>query len=625
MRKDIVSFFDSIPSYNGAEYYYSQPIPELAVSGVSPFYGLHLAVWQLRDKDLQYSCPLQTDAGRKKFLAWCAVHGYREYRALKDLEVFWKYLSMPANIPKTEWSDGVSRFLYLAIAERVDLGIDPELHTVDQQRAALFWFISDGWRELELSYSDIPVWQKRYWIDTDDICESRFADFLYTQRPDLQKAFNLNSASGKQGFRHWLGLHAPEETLLELLREPNLLAWGQHCFKRSKQVSAKFGVNLIGYAFGELGIGEDVRMAAHALDAVGIPFTIIDFPPGDNIRQNDRSVGGWVTDRAIFSINVVCLTALEHLRLYAERGADLFEGRYSIGYWPWELESWPENWKHCFNLVDEVWASSQHIYQSIRAVTPLPVKYMPMAVALPHALDISAPKLRARFQLPENKYIFVFSFDGNSYIQRKNPAAVVAAFTQAFPVTDRNVGLVVKCMRPDLENPEWQKIIASAMKDDRIIIIDAMMSKLNVMELYRACDCFVSLHRAEGFGRGIAEALLLGLDVIATSHGGNVDFCREAGAYLVAYKSIALKKKDYVEAFGKYWAEPDIEDATRVMRDAHRKSYNRRLLKGSKNAEVLKTMFSVKSVGGRYRRRLEYLKKKKMGLASTTLTLRDEH
>jgi glycosyltransferase involved in cell wall biosynthesis len=61
------------------------------------------------------------------------------------------------------------------------------------------------------------------------------------------------------------------------------------------------------------------------------------------------------------------------------------------------------------------------------------------------------------------------------------------------------------------------------------------------MELYRACDCFVSLHRAEGYGRGIAEALLLGLDVIATGHGGNVDFCRKAGARLVAHKDIPLK------------------------------------------------------------------------------------
>ncbi len=608
MHIDITSFFDSIPFYNGAEYFYSQPVPELDVPGITPFYGLHLAIWQLRDKDLQSSCSLQSEAGRKKFLTWCVAHGRMEYRALKELDAFWKFLSMPANIPKTEWSEGISRFLCFAIAERGDLGIDPELHTVDQQKAALFWFFfSGGWRELGLSSRDIPAWQKRFWLDTDDIFGSRFAAFIYAQRPDLQQAFNLDTDSGKQRFRHWLERHAPKETSLDLLQAPNPLTWGQNHLDGSKESPAEFGVNLIGYAFGELGIGEDVRMAAQALDAVGIPFTVIDFPPGDNIRQNDRSVAEWVTDRAVYSINVICLTALEHLRLYAERGAELFKGHYNIGYWPWELQNWPENWKHCFNLVDEVWASSQHTYNAVRQATPLPVKYMPMAVALPGGLDVSAPKPITRFKLPEDKYLFVFSFDGNSFIQRKNPGAVIKAFTHAFAASNPNVGLVVKCMRPDSENPVWQQIIALAAKDDRILIFDEMLSKLDVMELYRACNCFVSLHRAEGFGRGIAEALLLGLDVIATSHGGNVDFCRKAGAYLVAYKSIALKKEDYVEYFGKYWAEPDIEDAVRAMQDAYRKSYSRTISKRS-NADVLKKLFSFESVGDRYRKRLERIK-----------------
>lgn len=608
MHIDIVSFFDSISSYNGSEYFYSQPVPELAVSGISPFYGLHLAIWQLRDKDLQYSCHLHSEAGRKKFLAWCVVHGRKEYRALKDLDVFWKFLSMPADIPKTEWSVGISRFLYLAMAEREDIGIDPELKTPDQQKEALFWFFfSGGWRELGLSYRDIPVWQKRFWLNTDDICESRFAGFIYDQRPDLQQAFNLDTDSGKQGFRHWLGHHAPKETFLDLLLKPNPLACEQNHLNGSQQSSAEFGVNLIGYAFGELGIGEDVRMAAQALDVMGIPFTVINFPPGDNIRQNDKSVAEWVSDKAIYSINVVCLTALEHLRLYVERGAELFKGYYNIGYWPWELQDWPENWKHCFNLVDEVWASSRHTYRAVRKATPLPVKYMPMAVALPDGLDVSVPKPITRFKLPKDKYLFVFSFDGNSFIQRKNPGAVIKAFTHAFAASDSDVGLVVKCMRPDSKNPVWQQITALAAKDDRILIIDEMLSKLDVMELYRACNCFVSLHRAEGFGRGIAEALLLGLDVIATNYGGNVDFCRKAGAYLVAYKSIALKKEDYVEGSGKYWAEPDIEDAVRAMKDAYRKYYSRTISKRS-NADVLKKLFSFESVGDRYRKRLERIK-----------------
>jgi glycosyltransferase involved in cell wall biosynthesis len=223
-----------------------------------------------------------------------------------------------------------------------------------------------------------------------------------------------------------------------------------------------------------------------------------------------------------------------------------------------------------------------------------------MAVSLPRGLDAAAPKLRSNFNLPDNKYLFVFSFDGNSFIERKNPLAVVRAFTSAFAASEQDVGLVVKCMRPDPDNLVWQEIGDLATQDERIIVYDAMLSKLDVMELYRACDCFVSLHRAEGFGRGIAEALLLGLDVIATDHGGNVDFCRKAGAHLVSCDMVPLNDTDYVEAHGQYWAEADIQDAARAMRRAHEKSARK-----APNADVLNSLFSFASVGARYRERLQ--------------------
>jgi glycosyltransferase involved in cell wall biosynthesis len=601
MPGSVAPFFDCLPFYSGAEYFYSQPITELAVPGISDFYGLHLAIWQFRDKDLRLSYPLHCLEGRKKFLAWCVTHGHKEYRALKELDSFWKQLSMPADIPETEWSAGISRLLCVAVAERDDLGINPELSTADQQKAALFWFFfSGGWRELGLSSRDIPIWQKRFWLDTDEVSTSRFAGFIYAQRPDLQQAFDLKTDVGTHGFSHWLEHHAPRETILPLLQEPNPLTWGASLFRQNPACSFDFGVNLIGYAFGELGIGEDVRMAAQALDAAGVPFTVIDFPPGDNIRQNDRSVEQWVCKKAVYSINMVCLTALEHLRLYAEKGSGLFDGRYCIGYWPWELQAWPQNWRHCFNLVDEVWASSQHTYHAVRQATALPVEYMPMAVSLPRGLDAAAPKLRSNFNLPDNKYLFVFSFDGNSFIERKNPLAVVKAFTNAFAASEQDVGLVVKCMRPDPDNLVWQEIGDLAAQDERIIVYDAMLSKLDVMELYRACDCFVSLHRAEGFGRGIAEALLLGLDVIATDHGGNVDFCRKAGAHLVSCDMVPLNDTDYVEAHGQYWAEADIQDAAHAMRRAYAKSARRAV-----DAEVLESLFSFASVGEKYRERLQ--------------------
>ncbi len=392
-----------------------------------------------------------------------------------------------------------------------------------------------------------------------------------------------------------------QETALAELTRSMPQAWPGKAGDRFG-ISLQPGVNLIGYAFGELGIGEDVRMAAHALHAAGVPFTIIDFPPGGNIRQQDRSVEHWVSNEPRYAINVVCLTALEHLRLYLERGAALFSGRYTIGYWPWELHDWPTDWKHCFNLVDEVWASSRHIQQAAQRVSNVPVRLMPMAVKLPN-IDLSTQPQHSRFGLPRNQTLFVFSFDGNSYIERKNPLAIVEAFQLAFPSGQEAVSLVIKCMRPDTKNPAWQAILRAAQADPRLIIIDATLSKSEVMELYRACDCFVSLHRAEGFGRGIAEALLLGLEVIATDYGGNTDFCRAANARLVPYRMKALGPNDYVEAQGQSWAEPDTYAAAQAMREVAS-----RISSGTKSISTglqqrLDELFSPATIGAAYRRR----------------------
>jgi glycosyltransferase involved in cell wall biosynthesis len=109
------------------------------------------------------------------------------------------------------------------------------------------------------------------------------------------------------------------------------------------------------------------------------------------------------------------------------------------------------------------------------------------------------------------------------------------------------------------------KKIASG--DPRIHIIEENMRRPRVMALYKACDCFVSLHRAEGFGRGIAEAILLGKQVIATGYSGNMDFCKESRVALVRYKMRPLKRGEYYWGDGQVWAEPDVDHAAELMRE----------------------------------------------------------
>ncbi|MEO0376558.1 MAG: glycosyltransferase [Cyanobacteria bacterium P01_A01_bin.17] len=565
-----------VPDCNAVQFY-QQTIPQLAVPRISDFYKLHLAIWQLRCHDLQQQYPLNTVVGRQGFLAWCVVHGRFEYQALQELNPFWDELDQPAILPKTRWSDCISRFMQLVAYNRRDLKIDPQLSTERDQITFLSWFwLSGGYREVGYTPERLPSWLKQCLLQGKDPTETLLAQVIYAARDDLRAAFSLKSKEGRDGFEHWLRQHAPTEMPYVDFCPVKARAWSAPVTASSAtsdinevsnegdprpSPSSPFGVNLIGYAFGELGIGEDVRMAAHALHAVEVPFTVVNFSPGGNIRQGDDSVAAWVSPHPRYSINLVCMTALEQLRLYVEKGQTFFGGRYTIGYWPWELPNWPSNWMHCFNLVDEVWVSSEHTYQAIAPVSSVPVQLMPMAVKLP---DLP-PASRADYGLPDDVPLFVFSFDGNSFLSRKNPGAVVKAFQQAFPEGDEAVGLVIKCMRPDTDNPTWREIQTIAHQDHRIYIIDKMLSKPDVLALYGLCDCFVSLHRAEGFGRGIAEALLLGLRVITTNYGGNVDFCQSTQAYRVPYSLIPLALDDYVEATGQHWAEPDVSSVTKIM------------------------------------------------------------
>jgi glycosyltransferase involved in cell wall biosynthesis len=224
---------------------------------------------------------------------------------------------------------------------------------------------------------------------------------------------------------------------------------------------------------------------------------------------------------------------------------------------------------------------------------------MPMAVALPKVKSYT----RKQWSLPTSDYLFVFSFDGNSSLARKNPLGVIEAFQNAFPKGKEPVGLVIKCMRPDEKNPAWQTILKIAKKDSRIHIIDRMLDKPDVLGLYQLCDCFVSLHRAEGFGRGIAEALLLGLEVIATDHGGNVDFCLPGSACLVSSRLIAVGENEYVEHYGQCWADPDILVAAKFMQKI---SINKLKFKKTVIEEIRKQFSSI-VIGQNYRNRLNHV------------------
>ncbi|MEI6746380.1 MAG: glycosyltransferase [Methylococcaceae bacterium] len=473
------------------------------------------------------------------------------------------------------------------------------------------WLVTSGIKEYQALQEDEDFLNYLNTANTRNKLTT-LQSLVYEARPDVQVAYPLTA--GSEHFIGWFERHGIEEhhlwSMLSsseknrlLMAEPWQSRYGNSVEPKILAFSERpFGVNLIGYVFGQLGIGEDLRMAARAMLAANIPFTLIDFQPGKDIPQNDRSMANYVSLEGEYAVNIFCMTALEYGRFYAERGNKQLEGRYNIGYFPWELSHCPDEWEDLVQHVDEVWVSTQHTYDAFSPVSTKPIFIMPMAVELGAISDFGTQEqTRQHFKFPTKATLFCFSFDLNSSIHRKNPQACVEAFLQAFPLDKFNkneVGLVIKIHPPTKRHTVWEKLKQTAAKDRRIQIIQETLSRPDLLALYQCCDCFLSLHRAEGFGRGIAEAMQLGLHIITTGYSGNVDFCYAPYADLVDYKLVKIKKGQYPFGDNQVWADVDISHATKLMRAFFDKKNN-----DTKSNDWIH--FSAKDVGLRYEIRLK--------------------
>jgi glycosyltransferase involved in cell wall biosynthesis len=258
---------------------------------------------------------------------------------------------------------------------------------------------------------------------------------------------------------------------------------------------------------------------------------------------------------------------METVRIFLLYGRSLFDDRYNIGWWPWELPVWPKAWHDAYYLVDEIWAATTYTADAYRKSAPMPVRNIPLAVSLKsNDADTTHSLGREHFGLPKDTYLFYFAFDFNSTLERKNPWACLRAFQLAFPSTQTKVGLVIKVMHTSPNDTNWCRLQAEIMSDPRIILINKSLRRSELLALYGACDCYVSLHRAEGFGRGAAEAMLLGQDIIVSDYSGTRDFAKGPKVHPVKGIRIRIKRGDYPGATGReFWFDANVADAAQKM------------------------------------------------------------
>jgi glycosyltransferase involved in cell wall biosynthesis len=337
-----------------------------------------------------------------------------------------------------------------------------------------------------------------------------------------------------------------------------------------RQAAARFaqlspdGLSIVGYFRGEFGLAESVRTLAATCRREGIVASFRDADLQLGSRQANSGMDGVLSDRmpykpVLFYLNPDALGPLAHqLKDRGELG-----NRYVIGYWYWEIDAFPKKWEKALDLVDEIWVATDFVLNIVKRATTKPV------IKIPHAVEVALSRTyhRSEFSLPGDRFLFLFTFDFGSYAERKNPHAVIDAFRRAFPGGDSRVGLAVKCSQGHKFPEKLDGLLDSAGADPRIVVVDRMLSREDMYGLQSLCDAYVSLHRSEGLGLGMAECMALGKPVVGTAYSGNMEFMNVDNSCPVDYRLIPLAPGEFIDYEpGWRWADADIDQAARYMR-----------------------------------------------------------
>lgn len=422
----------------------------------------------------------------------------------------------------------------------------PDGLTIFGQRAFEAWFratyrVKDAW-------VDPAHWR----VDLAPAVQIRRA---YFAREDwrLQHPYALDSASHAAALIEWLCTPAAAQS-------SEVAAW---CAALDiAQVTTEMvapGVNVIGHFSYPSGLRVSVEALVEGLQRVGVQTSLRDLKTDRKDDPTHVKFDGFED----FETTLIHVQP-EPFFDQAFARSDLHERSprtYRIGYWYWEFDSIPESWvAHAGNL-DEVWAATEFVARGLRARLTQPVRTLFPGVQL----GAFERRPRSYFGLKDEPYTFLFTFHMMSVMERKNPIGLIRAFKRAFGADDK-VQLVLKTSFGDRHPQQFAALQAAATGAANVTIINEVYSADDVLSLMNACDAYVSLHRSEGLGLTMAEAMLMGKPVIATNFSGNVDFMDSSNSLLVDYELVKLGKSIPPYDAHLEWAEPSEAHAAELMR-----------------------------------------------------------
>ncbi|MCT2586582.1 FkbM family methyltransferase [Actinophytocola sp. S1-96] len=383
---------------------------------------------------------------------------------------------------------------------------------------------------------------------------SRWSYALWHSREDLRQVYPDPLHADAEGYRHWCRTSGLNERAL-----PAAAVADRPPAEPVAPVT-DLGANVLGYLTAELGVGELGRLVHEAVVDSGVPvataveeFTVVSRTshplPADAVLGDPR-----------YGVSVLVVNADmtgQTLRMHQ----DLARDRHVIGVWSWELDTFPEAMHPAFSLVDEIWTISDFCAAAIREHSPVPVRTFPVPVR-----DPLGAGSEQRTPPAGGVTRFLFVFDHNSILDRKNPLAAITAFRTAFGDRE-DVRLVIKSINGDRHPGDRERLRMAAAGDDRIELIEGYLSAEEVAKLFATADAYVSLHRSEGFGLTVAEAMAHGLPVVATDYGGTAEFLTADTGWPVPYRLVEVGPGNEPYPRDAHWAEPDTDAAAAALRE----------------------------------------------------------
>lgn len=443
----------------------------------------------------------------------------------------------------------------------------------------------------------------RNWLvatpDGDPRCLPRFLGVIYEERRDLQEHFPRVMSGQLEEFERWVhNAGKYEYPAVRLLGSNWKASARKFVVDAGRSVD---GVDVVGYLQAELGVGEAGRLLIKGLDAAEVTVSPIAWKMTVNRQEHDFKV----VEEASHDVVILAVNADQLPLLRRDLGTSFFEGRHVIGQWFWELDEFPRELDPSFDLVDEVWVATEFMRAAVSARAPVtvPVNRVPLPIIAP---PVTGGVHKEHFGL-EDRFMFLFMFDFLSVLERKNPIGLVRAFKHAFRPEEGPI-LVLKSINGS-RRLDWLERLRWECRDrNDIILFDSYLDPSEAASFMATCDCYVSLHRSEGLGLTMAEAMTLGKPVIATNYSGNVDFMNEDCSTLVPWVTTHVGGNAPPYSPKARWAEPDIEFAAAAMRDMFENPEAARQL-GLRGQQHVTKNFSPAAVGALMRQRLELVRR----------------